>query len=617
MRCVMLLLSLMAASALPAAPTAHTYTWYPGSLTKGHDVILPLNLTLAAAKAKCSSLTACVGITFDAPTQAPAGVVQVFFKNASSPPPSGGPVTGQTYLRDDFPMQYPGPPWMHPKIHQSPFCLHIAGWHDMAGALTFKGTHHAFQGCPASGGWSHSRSSDLVHWQDLGRGIHTLHESYEGMVSDEIPCSGFATVDDKGVPCAGFRQCGSSKGTTGLNPAAHTWDVPMEIRCATNENLTTWGSPEYIYPLYFYRHLPYDPVRPWRETGPGGDGKWYSSWSSDGCNKTGGDGTQKTPCHAGGQLELLSAATLRGPWTQLPPMFTTNITCSAGACKHGAITNEFVTSGYFGGLAGDPDGGSTRVVTQNNAGPTYWIGQQQNGGKFVPFWDKIGAVGHYDYGSLTMAHTLGSDPNQVAVNGRRVLLGWIGSASRDIYRPASQSLARDLTLSADYELLQQFVPELKVLRTPTSHTLHYFDGSGNDDGSSVPADVKIGGSQQLEVVATFSWPASFEPSAAFGVTVLGGAANLTIDCANALCQGQVNGKGGPIMPLKTRSITLHAIIDHAIVEVIYNNRTAMVVYAYPPSAAAKACSLFGVGSGVKGTIETWELKQANNFGPQP
>jgi hypothetical protein len=33
----------------------------------------------------------------------------------------------------------------------------------MAGALTFKGVHHAFQGCPSSGGWSHSTSTDLVH----------------------------------------------------------------------------------------------------------------------------------------------------------------------------------------------------------------------------------------------------------------------------------------------------------------------------------------------------------------------------------------------------------------------------------------------------------------------
>ena len=85
-------------------------------------------------------------------------------------------------------------------------------------ALTFQGEHHVFQGCPASAGWSHSASSDLVHWTDRGRGVHMLHETYEGMDSTSCgPCSGFVTVDDEGTPCAGFRQCGSTKGATGLN----------------------------------------------------------------------------------------------------------------------------------------------------------------------------------------------------------------------------------------------------------------------------------------------------------------------------------------------------------------------------------------------------------------
>jgi len=101
-------------------------------------------------------------------------------------------------------------------------------------------------------------------------------------------------------------------------------------------------------------------------------------------------------------------------WEQLPPLFTTNVTKSGKKWSHGAITREFVTSGYFGGLPGDPDSdGSTRVVTQNNAGPTFWVGKQSPGKPFDAFWDKVGAVGHYDYGSLTMARTLGGDPNQV------------------------------------------------------------------------------------------------------------------------------------------------------------------------------------------------------------
>jgi hypothetical protein len=140
--------------------------------------------------------------------------------------------------------------------------VHIGGWHDVAGALTFKGEHHVFQGCPASLGWSHSVSTDLVHWADRGRELHVIHESYEGMNSSAVgynsPCSGFVTVDDKGTPCAGFRQwqCTSTQGATGLNPAAQTWDVPMELRCAKNANLTEWGPPEFFYPAYYYRVPP-------------------------------------------------------------------------------------------------------------------------------------------------------------------------------------------------------------------------------------------------------------------------------------------------------------------------------------------------------------------------
>ena len=80
-------------------------------------------------------------------------------------------------------------------------------------------------------------------------------------------------------------------------------------------------------------------------------------------------------------------------------------------------------------LSGDPDNGSTRVVTQNRAGATFWVGKQPiPGGKFTPLWNVRGAVGHYDYGALSMARTLGSDnPNQVAAKGRRVLVGWVES----------------------------------------------------------------------------------------------------------------------------------------------------------------------------------------------
>jgi hypothetical protein len=187
------------------------------------------------------------------------------------------------------PQPYPGPDHWGPKVHNSPSCLHKRGWHDIAGALTHKDTHHVFQGCPADGGWHHASSPDLVHWDDRGISPHAKQETHAGMESNTSPCSGFVTVDDEGTPCAGFRQCGSSKGV----PGGHTWDVPLEIRCSKNEFLTEWSDPIYLFDMFYYRALPYDPVRPWIDA----DGKWYSAMSTDGCNST----TKKTPCAAGGR----------------------------------------------------------------------------------------------------------------------------------------------------------------------------------------------------------------------------------------------------------------------------------------------------------------------------
>ena len=112
---------------------------------------------------------------------------------------------------------------------------------------------------------------------------------------------------------------------------------------------------------------------------------------------------------------------------------------------------------------------------------------------------------------------------------RRVLIGWIGGGS-----VASQSLARDLTLSAEYELLQQFSPELQMLRMPATRTSHSFDG---DDAASV-ARVRVAGSLQLEVVATFSWTAA-------SLAANGGTATQALALTNSL-----QGKKKVLMKLR-------------------------------------------------------------------
>ena len=106
-----------------------------------------------------------------------------------------------------------------------------------------------------------------------------MHETYMGMDSNTDPCSGFITKDpdDRNRVCAGFRQCSSTKGVAGMpNP----WDVPLELRCALDDNLTAWStSPEYLFNVSWYRPVPYDPARPWKEA----DGNWYQLLSLDGC----------------------------------------------------------------------------------------------------------------------------------------------------------------------------------------------------------------------------------------------------------------------------------------------------------------------------------------------
>jgi hypothetical protein len=371
---------------------------------------------------------------------------------------------------------YPGPSWSWPTLHNSPPCLHAGGWHDVAGALLWDGTAHLFQGCPGvnwDGGWHHATSEDFVHWTNLGVDVVTLNETYGA----SPPCAGFMTVDDDGTPCAGFREC------SGNWPNRTNQQVPLEVRCATDPGLRNYTDPEYLFWFYFNRALPYDPVRPW----VGADGLWYATISADGCNAS-------RPCFAGGREYLFSSPALRGPeanWTLLGPLFTSNytvLTPFTGAYLDG----EFVTAGYFGNLTGDPLGGRTRVFTNNVYGngccgssTAFYMGTQgREGEPLVVDYALPNATGMVDWGGFVptgsgtgvgslasvegqfmMARTLSTHPNQVTVGGRRVMIAWIGGMSG-----AAQSLPRDMSLDpGGAGLLQQFVPELKMLRIPTTH----------------------------------------------------------------------------------------------------------------------------------------------------
>eukprot|EP01052_Picozoa_sp_SAG31_P043253 SAG31_NODE_7147_length_1776_cov_1.202743_1_plen_384_part_10 len=345
------------------------------------------------------------------------------------------------------------------------------------------------------------------------------------------------TVDDDGTPCAGFRSCSSVTGVSDSGDPNATWNAPLELRCAQDKNLTRWGPPDYLFPVYFARGLPYDPPRPWKDF----DGQWYAAISTDGCNYTHSE-TKKNGCDKGGQLQIYTSPRLHGmgsDWKYIGPMITTSSLPGNGRayCEmpRGGCHVEFVTSGYIGAIPGDPRGGLTRVVTANQApgnpsSTVYYIGLQANGSRFLDGQGKnefsgAGEIGMVDWGAwrpagnksgvaglspvggyaggFTMARTLGSGANQVATPGRRVIVAWLSSMFKinatAEFKLNCQSLPQELSLglgsAGEVVLKQAFVPELSVLRLAVVAF-----------PSTRPATNVAG--QQVEIVATMAAKAS-------------------------------------------------------------------------------------------------------------
>ncbi len=319
---------------------------------------------------------------------------------------------------------------------------------------------------------------------------------------------------------------------------------------------------------------------------------------------------------------------------------------------------EFVTSGYIGAMKGDPRGGHTRVVTANQApgNPSttvYYIGLQANGSKFL---DQAGTnefagpgeIGMLDWGAwrpaggnesakgvaaltptndnygggLSMARTLGSDANQVAVHGRRVIVAWLSAMLKlndtSYFKLNCQSLPQDLTLGVgevgEVILKQAFSSELAMLR------------SGKVDFPSVSGTVclpnkscnfaEVG--QQFEIYATMK-PADASGVASLDVLLsphVGSSwSTIAVDFkkelifVNASLQHNPVVRAGPLYPGAAHGVaeaSVHIIVDHSIICVIVNNRTSLTVAAVPPSVDAGGVRL---GAGVQATA--WPLKTAN------
>lgn len=566
------------------------------------------------------------------------------------------------------------PPDHHsPRIHYGAPCFATPSpsawqvWHDVAAAISLPdGSHHLWMGCPSvngweEGGWHHAVSNDLVRWRSMGIDVRAINESHGSadapdtpvsMKSQFTPCAGFVTIDDAtGDLCVGLRQCYSRVGL----PGGHSWDVPLELRCAnitgSSNNTMQFQPPEFLFDVYFAKNLAFDPVRPWR----GQDGRYYAVIAGDACNDT---RSTLGKCDLGSSALLWSSPALRGArasWRHEGSLLSTNRSVfqreDHGGKPATRRTVEFITPTYFGGLIGDTPEADTRVWMDSSGNGDgiyvqYFIGRQPAEGRPLEVdWADQAAVGVFDWNTFVatpggavgaagiehepsqpytfgLVRTLGGDTNQVAPtrgSQRRIA---IGEVLRGPTNPVLQSLPRDLSLSPKRELLQAFVPELESLRIHSTAVV--WNSRANESSRSTSSPVLLRGSQ-MEVVFRARLP-SVVPLAeniSSGVAEirfmqLGGGAYTSVVLDLGRMHVSVDGSqqggrrnSGPLYAQpEDHWMQVHVIVDGGVVTAIANNRTAITACVMPPNASFDGMSVVARGVGAV-RLQAWLLRPAN------
>ena len=205
-------------------------------------------------------------------------------------------------------------------------------------------------------------------------------------------------------------------------------------------------------------------------------------------------------------------------------------------------------------------------------------------------------------GPCSVLHGLELNGHHGASTG--VLIGWTGPADWQVQvvsqgiQGSAQSLPRDLSLAPDKSLLQQFVPELQVLRR------RHLSGK----------TVAMAG-LQAEVHARF--PPSCATAGQACALRLDDYGELLLDHKRGLVTLDLTAgnnsaiRAGP-MPAAFPGLgfAVHLYLDHQILELIVNNATAMVAYWSPPAAANASLKLAVQGDGA--ALDVWELASAHN-----
>ena len=288
----------------------------------------------------------------------------------------------------------------------------------------------------------------------------------------------------------------------------------------------------------------------------------------------------------------------------------------------------------------------------------YFIGDRPNPGAAfhpdlslsAPFdWSPFTPVPDVTSKNLTFATSKGMEqfgccPKTAGNASRRVLFGWInngwdqgGTQEADRKQPLyignnTLSLPRDLSVSPTGQMRQRFVPELAKLRREHTHlTARTLSRGGVGNASFVSAAAGL----QIEIIARFKFTdSSVKPLGKFGILVLASASlteytaisfdtsrdQILLDRTHSGQSLNCDVRAGPWPAPGAREITLHAYVDHAVVEFIANatgrvgdndpiESTAVAAWVQPKSVESKGIALFSEVDGILlQSLDVWQLQ---------
>ncbi len=425
--------------------------------------------------------------------------------------------------------------------------------------------------------WGHSRSKDLVYWEDLP----------------------IALAPESGSPDYNGCFSGGSFEMNGL-PALVYYGRDGGICIATSdENLISWEKiPENPVISKDIPKLPVPHWHPWDPSSIWQEGEhWYML--------TGGRWDD------GRDTAFLFRSENLYQWEYMHPFYEPGYESDCSVPDFFKIDDKYVLN-----------------FSSHERGTQYYVGSYSNsifirehhGQLTFPTQDMNPEKTSTDILNIESGNLLA---NNTLLDGkqRRIFFGWVcegtnESTQRQVGWSGVMTIPRVITLAKDYALNSEPVPEIEKLRGT-----HYHQSGVTICGETelILPDAIHGNC--MEVIIKFERNVAKE----FGLSILGSpnhtektdiyyeknSGNLVLDTNNSSLNTSVVGKGiqkAPVRLDESGGLTIRIFVDHSIVEVFANGQT-IVKRVYPFNQDATRVTIFSRESSTSiSSINCWEMK---------